>query len=68
MYFRTVRTVTPITGKGEPKHDASREAVLFQQGTIAWDRIIEPIIGQRLSYETVAGVDYESGALNLQTI
>jgi hypothetical protein len=53
MYFHTVRTVDPITGKSEIKPDITGKAVRFQHGVIAWDRKIEPIMGQRLSYDVV---------------
>jgi hypothetical protein len=45
MYFRTVRTVDPVTGKGEIKLDVSGNSVRFQRDVIAWDPEIQPIIG-----------------------
>lgn len=49
MYFRTVTTVVPITSRGEINRETTGKAVRFQHDVIAWDRKIEPIIGQRLS-------------------
>jgi cold shock CspA family protein len=68
MYFGTVRKFDPITGKGEIKPEVTGNAVRFQRDAIAWDRKIEPIIGQFLSYDLGPGVDRQPWALNLQTI
>jgi hypothetical protein len=68
MYFRTVRTVDPITGNGEIKPEVAGNAVRFQRDVIAWDRKIEPIICQRLSRDVGPGVDRQPCALNPQTI
>ena len=68
MYFGTLRKFDPVTGLGEiqPKQDGN--AVCFQRDPIAWDRKIEPIIGQRLGGDVGQGGDRPPSALNLQTI
>ena len=48
MYFGTVRKFGQITGKGETKPEVAGKAVRFQHDALAWDRKIEPVIGQRL--------------------
>ena len=61
MYFGTVRKVDPITGKGEIKPEVAGKAIRFQRDALAWDRKIEPIIGQRPSYDVAAGVNRQRG-------
>jgi hypothetical protein len=68
MYFRTVRTVEPITGNAEIKSEVAGNAVRFQRDVIAWDRKIEPIIGQHLSCDAEPGADRRPRALNLHAI
>jgi hypothetical protein len=68
MYFRTVRTVEPITGNAAIRSEVTGNAVRFQRDVIAWDRKIEPIIGQRLSCDAEPGVHRQTRALNLHTI
>jgi cold shock CspA family protein len=68
MYFGTIRKFDPITGKGEIKPDVTGNAVRFQRDAIAWDPKIEPIVGQRFSYDVGRGAGHQSCALNLQTI
>jgi len=67
-YFGTVKTFDPITGLGEIKPEVTGNDIRFERGAILWDRKIEPILGQRLSYDVGHGVDRQPCALNLQTI
>jgi cold shock CspA family protein len=67
-YFGTVKTFDTITGHGEIKPEVAGSDLPFQRGAIAWDRTIEPTVGQRLSYDIGQGEDRQRCALNLQTI
>ena len=67
-YFGRIKTFDTVTGDGEIVPEVAGNDLPFQRGAIAWDRKIEPVIGQRLSYDVGHGVDRQPCALNLQTI
>jgi len=67
-YFGTVKTFDTVTGKGEITPEVAGDDLHFERGAIAWDRKVEPTVGQRLSYDVGQGVDRQACALNLQTI
>ncbi len=64
--FGTVKSFDSIKGHGEIKPEVTGENLPFERSAIAWDRKVEPTIGQRLSYE-LGTLDSKPCALNLQT-
>lgn len=67
-YFGTVKTFDTVTGHGEIQPEVAGNNLRFERGAIAWDRTVDPTVGQRLSYDVGQGVDRQPCALNLQTI
>lgn len=66
-HFGTVKSYDAGSGLGviTPDEDDDGE-VTFEKAAIRWDRVADPCIGQRLSYELVP--DSRTRAVNLQTI
>lgn len=67
-YFGTVKSFDNALGKGEIKPETGGNDLRFESRAIAWDKSIEPVVGQRLSYDVGIHTDREPCALNLQTI
>jgi cold shock CspA family protein len=66
-YFGTVKKFDSDTGPGKINPQVAGSSLRFETSAIAWDRKIEPIVGQRLSYDVGHGLDGQPWALNLQT-
>jgi len=66
-YFGTVDSFDRAGGSGQIKPDLPRDNIRFETTAILWDNNIDPIKGQRLSYD-IGSHDGQPRALNLQTI
>ncbi|MGZ2413104.1 cold shock CspA family protein [Sphingomonas sp. F9_3S_D5_B_2] len=66
-YSGTVKKFDSATGLGEINPQVAGNSLRFETSAIAWDRKIQPIVGQRLSYDVGHRVDSQPWALNLQT-
>ena len=66
-YFGTVESFDSAAGNGQIKPETGGNAIRFETTAIMWDKKIEPIKGQRLSYD-VGSEKGQPRALNLQTI
>ena len=67
-YFGTVKSFDTTLGHGEISPEVAGNPLRFEVGAIMWDKKVDPVIGQRLSYDVGQGVDRQPTALNLQTI
>jgi cold shock CspA family protein len=66
-YFGTFDSFDRAGGSGQIKPDLPRDNIRFETTAILWDKNIDPIKGQRLSYD-IGSHDGQPRALNLQTI
>lgn len=67
-YFGTVKSFDTIKGHGEIKPEVAGNDIRFETSAIMWDKKIDPVVGQRLSYDVGQNPQREPCALNLQTI
>ena len=66
-YFGTVDSFDSAAGNGQIKPETGGVAIRFETSAILWDKNVEPIKGQRLSYD-IGSENGQPRALNLQTI
>ena len=64
--FGTVKSFDSVQGHGQITPEVGSDLIRFDKSAIAWDKKIEPTVGQRLSYEA-GKTDDKVRALNLQT-
>jgi len=64
--FGTVKSFDSVQGHGQITPEVGSDLIRFDKSAIAWDKKIEPTVGQRLSYEA-GKTNEQPRALNLQT-
>jgi CspA family cold shock protein len=64
-HFGTVKSFDATTGRGSIQPGRTGEIIGFQKGAALWQRSVDPVSGQRLSYE-VALTDGGARAVKLR--
>ena len=66
-HFGTVRSFDATTGRGSIRSGGPGRFIGFQKGAALWQRSLDPVFGQRLSYE-VALTDSGPRAVKLRNV
>jgi len=52
-HFGTVKSFDATTGHGSIQRGREGQLIGFQKGAVIWHRSVDPISGQRFSYEVI---------------
>lgn len=67
-YFGTVKSFDITQGRGQIEQETGGNDLPFEKSAIAWEKNVDPTLGQRLSYDLGIDQNRQRCAVNLETI